>query len=188
MEQQAQNERDQQQPVTVETFSARTSFTADSPYYTSYVETEMRQVQVLSQTLQEISARAKTFGKCGALMAEATRRLALACRLKPSSPNNISNNNNNNSNQNNNNNAYDDEDGKSGGDEAIDKVVKERQEAVGEEMMVVLSTLGEVGIDCACLCCEFVGTWYSTRYSFISTISQFSLLKHTFPNKNKGLG
>ncbi|KAI2500952.1 Arf-like protein [Fragilaria crotonensis] len=145
--QQPQNERDSQgdlqhnqQHINMdETFSARTSFTADSPYYTSYVETEMRQVQVLSQTLQEISARAKTFGKCGALMAEATRRLALACRLKPSNPNNI---NNNNSNQNTNNNAYDDEDGKNGGDE--DKVVKERQEAVGEEMMVVLSTLGEV--------------------------------------------
>ena len=69
-----------------ESFSARTSFTAESPYFTSYVETEMRQVQILSQTLQDISARAKTFGKCGALMAEATRRLALACRLRPSSP------------------------------------------------------------------------------------------------------
>lgn len=152
--QQPQNERDSQgdlqhnQPQINmdETFSARTSFTADSPYYTSYVETEMRQVQVLSQTLQEISARAKTFGKCGALMAEATRRLALACRLKPSNPNNI---NNNNSNHNSNNNAYDDEDGKNGGDE--DKVVKERQEAVGEEMMVVLSTLGEVCIIFVCL-------------------------------------
>lgn len=171
--QQPQNERDsqgdpqqQQQMNMDETFSARTSFTADSPYYTSYVETEMRQVQVLSQTLQEISARAKTFGKCGALMAEATRRLALACRLKPSSPNNINNNYNSNSNQNNNNNSYDDEDGKNGGDE--DKVVKERQEAVGEEMMVVLSTLGEVCVVIVCLhlivFCVFLGTcFYNTK-------------------------
>ena len=109
-----------------QTFSPRTSFTADSPYYTSYVETEMRQVHVLSQTLQDISARAKTFGKCGALMAEATRRLALACRLKQSNPV-----------------PTEDDDGKSTM-EPQDKVVKERQEAVGEEMMVVLSTLGEV--------------------------------------------
>jgi hypothetical protein len=112
-----------------ESFSPRTSFTADSPYYTSYVETEMRQVQVLSQTLQDISARAKTFGKCGALMAEATRRLALSCRLKPSSPN-----------------SSEDEDGKSG-TETSDRLLKEREEAVGDEMMVVLSTLGEVSSD-----------------------------------------
>ena len=128
-QQQQQQQQDEQEQDLVlnsdETFSARTSFTADSPYYTSYVETEMRQVQVLSQTLQDISARAKTFGKCGALMAEATRRLALACRLKPSNPN------------------EQDDDGK-GGVESIDRIVKERQEAVGEEMMVVLSTLGEV--------------------------------------------
>lgn len=105
---------------------ARTSFTADSPYYTSYVEQEMRQLQVLSETLRDISARAKTFGKCGALMSEATRRLALACRFKPSSPGN----------------SDDDEETKQDRDE---RVAIERQEAVGEEMGTVLFTLGEVG-------------------------------------------
>jgi hypothetical protein len=115
---------------TEETFSARTSFTADSPYFTSYVEGEMRQVQVLSETLRDISARAKTFGKCGALMSEATRRLALACRLKPSTPSS---------------NSGDNEEGKSADDMTPqDRIIKERQGAVGEEMMVVLSTLGEV--------------------------------------------
>lgn len=110
-------------------FSARTSFTADSPYYTSYVEHEMRQVSVLSDTLRDISARSKTFGKCGALMSEATRRLALACRLKPSTP------------------MQEEEEGKSEMDPQ-DRIVQERQEAVGEEMMVVLSTLGEVRLIC----------------------------------------
>jgi hypothetical protein len=117
-------------------YSSRTSFTADSPYYTSFVESEMRQVQVLSQTLQEISARAKTFGKCGALMAEATRRLALACRLKPSNPSSVAGGGGG---------GPDDDDAKnSSSSDSNEKVLKERQDAVGEEMMMVLSTLGEV--------------------------------------------
>ena len=68
-------------------------------------------------------------------MAEATRRLALACRLKQSNPV-----------------PTEDDDGKSTM-EPQDKVVKERQEAVGEEMMVVLSTLGEV---CTILCIMYL--------------------------------
>jgi hypothetical protein len=97
---------------------------------------KMRQVQVLSQTLQEISARAKTFGKCGALMAEATRRLALACRLKPSSPSSSAAGGGG---------GPDDDDAKPNAtSDTQDKILKERQDAVGEEMMMVLSTLGEV--------------------------------------------
>mmetsp|Transcript_22058 Transcript_22058/g.32847 ORF Transcript_22058/g.32847 Transcript_22058/m.32847 type:complete len:869 (-) Transcript_22058:3744-6350(-) len=103
---------------------ARTSFTADSPYYTSYVEQEMRQLQVLSETLRDISARAKTFGKCGALMAEATRRMALACRLKPST-------------------VPGDEEEEARQDRE-DTIVSERREAVGDDMATVLFTLGEV--------------------------------------------
>ena len=60
------------------------SFTADSPYFSSYIDTEMQSLNVLHDTVKDISARAKTFGKCGALMAEATRRLSQACRLQPS--------------------------------------------------------------------------------------------------------
>lgn len=107
---------------------ARTSFTADSPYYTSYVEQEMRQLQVLSETLRDISARAKTFGKCGALMAEATRRLALSCRFKASTPGSA------------------DEDEETRQDRE-DKIAMERHEAVGDEMGTVLFTLGGV---CSC--------------------------------------
>jgi len=108
-------------------FLPRTSFTADSPYYTSYVETEMRQIHVLSETLRDISGRAKTFGKCGALMAEATRRLALSCRLKPPKQ------------------PQAQQDGEEPDQpEEETQVLSERQEAVGEEMMTVLKTLGEV--------------------------------------------
>jgi len=64
--------------------NVQNSFSADSPYFTSYVENEMNSMHVMHQTLNDIAARTKTFGKCGALMAESTRRLALACRLRQS--------------------------------------------------------------------------------------------------------
>jgi hypothetical protein len=57
------------------------SMTADSPYYVSRVDEEMRNLQVMSDCLKDVSARGKTFGKCGALMSEATRRLSLACKM-----------------------------------------------------------------------------------------------------------
>ena len=41
-------------------------------------------LSVLTVTLREISTRARTFGKCGVFMAEATSRLSDACRLNPS--------------------------------------------------------------------------------------------------------
>ena len=58
----------------------------------------MRNLHVLTETLRDISARARTFGKCGALMAEATRRLSSACRLNPPSTSSASNNGTNNNN------------------------------------------------------------------------------------------
>lgn len=61
--------------------SSLPSFTSSSPYLSSYVSREMRNLHILTDTLRDISARARTFGKCGALMAEATRRLSCACRL-----------------------------------------------------------------------------------------------------------
>lgn len=41
----------------------------------------MNSMEMMHETLNDIAARTKTFGKCGSLMAESTRRLALACRL-----------------------------------------------------------------------------------------------------------
>eukprot|EP00546_Thalassionema_frauenfeldii_P008526 CAMPEP_0178924946 /NCGR_PEP_ID=MMETSP0786-20121207/17616_1 /TAXON_ID=186022 /ORGANISM="Thalassionema frauenfeldii, Strain CCMP 1798" /LENGTH=779 /DNA_ID=CAMNT_0020599727 /DNA_START=304 /DNA_END=2640 /DNA_ORIENTATION=+ len=89
----------------------------------------MNQVHVLSETLRDISGRAKTFGKCGALMAEATRRLALSCRLKPPKKQKQ---------------GEDQDEEDSVGSKDDGRILRERQEAVGEEMMVVLKTLGEV--------------------------------------------
>ena len=42
----------------------------------------MRSMNIMNDTLKDIAARSKTFGKCGKLMSESTRRLALACRLR----------------------------------------------------------------------------------------------------------
>lgn len=124
--------------VDAEGFTGPTSssFTADSPYYTSYIEKEMRQFQVLTETLRDISARSKTFGKCGALMAEATRRLALACRFQPSLPD--ANNSG----------------GDSGGTDeqqrqkhqTEERLYQERKASVGDEMGMVLATLGGVSM------------------------------------------
>lgn len=62
--------------------NVQNSFSADSPYFASYVENEMKSMELMNDTLHDIAARTKTFGKCGALMSESTRRLALACRLR----------------------------------------------------------------------------------------------------------
>lgn len=61
---------------------SQNSFSADSPYYNSYVENELRTMAIMHETLHDIAGRTKTFDKCGNLMSEATRRLALACRLR----------------------------------------------------------------------------------------------------------
>lgn len=62
--------------------NVQNSFSADSPYFSSYVSNEMHSMAIMNDTLKDIAARTKTFGKCGALMSESTRRLALACRLR----------------------------------------------------------------------------------------------------------
>jgi len=105
--------------------SASISCIADSPYFTSHVEKEMRNLSVLGETLRDISSRAKTFGKCGALMSEATRRLSQACKLHPvvAADNSLE-------------------------EEEIREKEKfiqaERRESIGEEMGGVLQVLGQI--------------------------------------------
>ena len=121
--------------------SAIPSFTSDSPYLQSYIDREMRNLQVLTETLQDISARTRTFGKCGALMAEATRRLSSSCRLNPMNDLQTSINSNASGNTTNNTN----EDGiMSEKDYEQACLMKERQQSVGEEIASVLSTLGDI--------------------------------------------
>lgn len=106
-------------------WSPHNSFLADSPYFNAFVENDVKSLSVLVETLQDISARTKTFSKCGALMSESTRRLAFSCRLKRD--NDLS------------------EDMTE--DEKVSreaKLLKERRRALGNEMADLLELLGEV--------------------------------------------
>ncbi|KAL9191455.1 hypothetical protein ACHAXT_001161 [Thalassiosira profunda] len=110
--------------------SAIPSFTSDSPYLQSYMDRELRNLVVLTETLRDISARARTFGKCGALMSEATRRLSGACRLNP--PNSGARGDGTG------------EEPKEGEDEEYHRLLQERRESIGDEMTSVLAVLGEI--------------------------------------------
>lgn len=106
-------------------WSPHNSFLADSPYFNAFVENDVKSLSVLVETLQDISARTKTFSKCGALMAESTRRLSYSCRLKRD--NDLA------------------EDMTE--EEQLDreaKLGKERRKALGNEMADLLELLGEV--------------------------------------------
>ena len=114
------------------------SFTSDSPYLQSYIDREMRDLHVLTETLRDISARARTFGKCGALMAEATRRLSGACRLNPVSSGN------NGSSTSDNNNGTSKDDTTTNSNDHLAAIMTERRQSIGDEMVSVLSVLGEI--------------------------------------------
>lgn len=104
-------------------WNPRNNFTADSPYFKSFCDHEVQSLSLLTDAMREITSRTKTFCKTGALMAEATRRLASSCRLR-----------------------WDDEQKSEEGlsQEAIDKIVEARRKAVGGEMAELLEHLGEV--------------------------------------------
>ena len=106
-------------------WSPHNSFLADSPYFSAFVENDVKSLSILVDTLQDISSRTKTFSKCGALMAEATRRLAFSCRLKRD--NDLSD---------------DMTEAEKVAREA--KLSKERRRALGNEMADLLELLGEV--------------------------------------------
>jgi hypothetical protein len=107
------------------TSEAQNSFSADSPYFSSYVENELDSMQVMDEVLRDISARTKTFGKCGALMSEATRRLALSCRLRRPY-------------------VAEDEKEMEVQEQIREREVAERRRAVGEDMASLLSVMAEV--------------------------------------------
>ena len=103
---------------------SRTSFTADSPYFTSFCDGEIKSLSTLSNSLRDISARTNTFCRTGALMSEAMHRLANSCKLCPER--NLSQD-------------HPDEERHEQED-----VVQQRRQAVGEEMAKLLQLLGEV--------------------------------------------
>ncbi len=149
---------------------AQNSFSADSPYYESYVENELRNMAILHDTLHDIASRTKTFGKCGNLMSEATRRLALSCRLRR---------------------PYTAEDEK---DIAIQERrmkqdVAERRSALGDEMVSLLGVMSDVSDMCNAI------TFSYEQYSYSSLPLSWSLvgrcwkrllmLKHKWFNPSK---
>jgi len=107
-------------------WSPRTSFTADSPYFDAFVDGEIGSLNLLSETLGDISEKARAFVRAGAVMSQATRRLALACKLRrdPAEDNNHGSGDENGLNE--------------------EELAKQRRGAVGEEMANVLELLGEV--------------------------------------------
>jgi hypothetical protein len=107
---------------------AQNSFSADSPFFGSHVEHEMQSLHVMNDTLRDIAGRTKTFGKCGALMAEATRRLALSCKLRR--PFTI--------------NAGEDQKEMEAGEQKREEEVMNRRDAVGEDMAGLLAVMSEV--------------------------------------------
>lgn len=108
-----------------EDWSPHNSFLADSPYFNAFVDNDVKSLSTLIETLHDISARTKTFAKCGALMAESTRRLAYSCHLKRD--NDLS-------------------EDMSEGEKKYhqEKLAKERRRALGNEMADLLQLLGEV--------------------------------------------
>lgn len=106
-------------------WSPHNSFLADSPYFNAFVEGDTKSLSVLIETLQDISTRTKTFSKCGALMAESTRRLATSCRLQRE-------------------NDYPEDMSELERAEREAKLAKERRRALGNEMADLLQLLGEV--------------------------------------------
>lgn len=104
---------------------AGTSFTADSPYFDAFCQSEIASLEVLSTTLSEISMRAKIFSQTGAMMSQATQRLANACKLKH---------------------GGDDEDIEPSehGQSFDNGLYDRRKKAIGDEMAGILELLGEV--------------------------------------------
>jgi hypothetical protein len=107
--------------------NAGTSFTADSPYFDAFCQSELAALDTLSTTLNEISMRAKIFAQTGSMMSQATLRLANACRLRH---------------------GGDDEDlepSERSGALTVDPILYERRKtAIGDEMAGALELLGEV--------------------------------------------
>ena len=107
-------------------WNSRTSFTADSPYFDAFVTSEMESFNVLADTLNGIAAHTRAFVKQGAMMSDVAKKLSLACKLR--SPD------------------FSDDDSSENDPaaNAEDDLIRQRRNAVGEEMAGILELLGEV--------------------------------------------
>jgi hypothetical protein len=104
-------------------WNSRNSFTADSPYFTAFCESEVESLGLLTDTMRDITNRTRTFSKAGALMSEATRRLSQSCKLRQDVG------------------TGEDQENRA---EIRENMAQRRRKAVGEEMTALLEHLGEV--------------------------------------------
>ena len=61
--------------------SSTSSFTADSPYYNSFIESSMNRLETLTASILAISTAAKKFKKDGDILSSSTQALASSCRV-----------------------------------------------------------------------------------------------------------
>jgi hypothetical protein len=108
-------------------WNARTSFTADSPYFDAFVSSELQCFNVLTETLNGIAAHTRAFVKQSAIMSDVAKRLSLACKLRSTD-------------------VSDDDTADSDGVAANleEELIQQRRNAIGEEMAGILELLGEV--------------------------------------------
>jgi Putative GTPase activating protein for Arf/PH domain len=116
---------DTQKVSTTEKYKARTNFTAESPYFTSFCQAEVKNLKILTDTLDDITAKTRTFCKTGQLMSDASRRLALSCKLRTID-------------------HTDSGDDDSESEQRAEQVVVEKRQAVGKEMSTMLHLLGNM--------------------------------------------
>ena len=108
-------------PRLTSTWTERNSFTADSPYFKAFCDSEVNSLSLLTDTMRDITSRTRTFAKTGILMSEATRRLAMSCKLRQDS--------------------YEETENPVSVQE---RMAAQRRKAIGDEMTALLGQLGEV--------------------------------------------
>jgi Putative GTPase activating protein for Arf/PH domain len=139
--------------LALEKYKARTNFTAESPYFTSYCQAEVKNLKILSDTLVDITAKTRTFCKTGLLMSDASRRLAMSCKLR-----NIENT------------ESGDEDSES--EQRAEQIVEEKRQAVGKEMSTMLNLLGNMLEETATAQIALCKTIEETLASTIETFAE----------------
>lgn len=98
---------------------------AESPYFSAFVEKEMHELSIVTDVLTDISARTRSFTKHGHMMADATHKLSLSCRLRK------------------------EEAGQSEvrySPREMDEEIEKRRSAIGPEISDLLGILGEVRV------------------------------------------
>ena len=118
-------------------WTARNSFTADSPYFNAFCDNEVKQLHTLSDSLREIATRTQTLTRTGLVMSEAAQRLAASCKFQSLVASGTAAEGNNT-------NADETEEEKQARLAAARALRETKRQAVGEEMASFLEVLGDV--------------------------------------------